>query len=133
MHLFLYGVLREGLGDWPFLAGIGPGRPAITSGVLFAIADPQGWYPAMRYGQGPGWSDVVGTLHEAGAVDLAAIDAFEGPEYTRRAIPVICAGELIWADAYLWAGPLHTVAPRIAHGDFARWLVETGHIPFCGQ
>ena len=25
MKLFLYGVLRPGLGDWPFLRGLGPG------------------------------------------------------------------------------------------------------------
>ena len=76
MQLFVYGVLREGLGDWPFLAGIGPGRAATTSGDLFAISDPQGWCPALRHGQGPGWGTVTGTLHDvesavaAGAASL---------------------------------------------------------------
>lgn len=130
MRLFFYGVLREGLGDWPFLAGIGPGRAATTSGALFAIADPQGWYPALRHGQGPGWTEVVGTLHDARGVDLAAVDAFEGADYARRPIPVRCAGETLGAEAYLWAAPLPPGAPPIAHGDFARWLAETGHAPF---
>jgi gamma-glutamylcyclotransferase (GGCT)/AIG2-like uncharacterized protein YtfP len=133
LRLFLYGVLREGLGDWPFLAGLGPGRPAQTSGDLFAIADPHGWYPALRHGQGPGWAEVVGTLHDAQAVDLAAVDAFEGPDYTRRRIPVWFAGETITADAYLWTAPFPAGALWIAHGDFARWLAETGLTPFGGQ
>lgn len=133
MHLFFYGVLREGLGDWPFLAGIGPGRSASASGDLFAIDDPRGWYPALRHGEGPCSSRVTGALHDAGSVDLAAMDAFEGPDYTRRAIPVEVGGETITADAYLWTAPLPPDAPRIAHGDFARWLAETGHTPFGRQ
>lgn len=133
MQLFVYGVLREGLGDWPFLAGIGPGRAATTSGDLFAISDPQGWCPALRHGQGPGWGTVTGTLHDARILDWAAVDAFEGPDYTRRPIPVRCGGETITAHAYLWTAPLPAGAPRIAHGDFARWLAETGRAPFGRQ
>ena len=126
MHLFVYGVLQEGLGDWPFLAGLGPGRPATATGALFAIADPHGWYPALLPGEGT----VVGTLHDARAVDLAAVDAFEGTDYIRRPIPVRCAGETLVAEAYLWAGALPPGAPQIVHGDFARWLAETGHKAF---
>lgn len=133
MQLFLYGVLREGVGTWPFLAGIGPGRMATASGALFAIADPAGWYPAMRQGQGPGWSGITGTLHDASNVDLSAVDAFEGADYARRPVPVCCEGETIMADAYLWAGPLPAGATPIAHGDFVRWLAETGHAPFAGD
>ncbi|MCL9999407.1 MAG: gamma-glutamylcyclotransferase [Erythrobacter sp.] len=126
MHLFVYGVLREGLGDWPFLAGIGPGRAASASGALFAIDDPQGWYPALVPGEGM----VSGALHPCDTVELAAVDAFEGADYARRPIPVQCAGEAIMAEAYLWAAPLPPGALPIPHGDFARWLAETGHPPF---
>ncbi len=133
MHLFFYGVLREGLGDWPFLAGIGPGRPARTSGALFAIADPDGWYPALLHDDGSEAAEVVGALHDAGGVDLAAMDAFEGPDYTRSAIPVQVGGETITAGTYLWTAPVPPGSPRIVHGDFARWLAETGHSPFGRQ
>lgn len=126
MHLFLYGVLREEVGSWPFLAGIGPGRAATTGGTLFAITDPQGWYPALL----PGAAIIVGKVHDAGAVDLAAVDAFEGPDYMRRAIPVNVAGQTVSAEAYLWTAPLPDGAPHIVHGDFVRWLAETGYTPF---
>lgn len=129
MHLFVYGVLREGLGDWPFLAGLGPGRAATTSGALFALPDLQGWYPALVPGEGM----VSGAVHDVGRIDLAAVDAFEGSDYTRRPISVQVAGETITAHAYLWTAPLPAGAPRIAHGDFARWLAETGHVPFGRQ
>ncbi|WP_285712543.1 gamma-glutamylcyclotransferase family protein [Erythrobacter oryzae] len=125
MLLFVYGVLREGLGDWPFLAGIGPGRTATASGALFAIPDPQGWYPALVPGEGT----VIGAVRDASRIDMAAVDAFEGADYARRPISVLCAGETIMAEAYLWTAPLPARAPRIAHGDFARWLAETGRAP----
>lgn len=128
-HLFVYGVLREGLGDWPFLAGLGPGRAATTLGALFAIDDPAGWYPALVAGEG----EVIGTVHDAQGVDLAAVDAFEGADYTRSPVAVQVAGAMISAEAYLWTAPLPADAPRIAHGDFARWLAETGGRPFAGR
>ncbi|WP_162290990.1 gamma-glutamylcyclotransferase family protein [Erythrobacter colymbi] len=128
MLLFVYGVLREGLGDWPFLAGIGPGRAATATGALFAIPDPHGGYPALVPGEGT----VTGAVHACAGVDLAAVDAFEGADYTRRPIPVRCGGETIMAEAYLWAAPLPPQAEPVAHGDFARWLAETGRSPYAG-
>lgn len=128
MHLFVYGVLREGLGNWPFLAGIGPGRAATATGALFAIPDPHGWYPALVPGEGT----VTGAVHACAGVDLAAVDAFEGADYTRRPIPVLCAGETVMAEAYLWTAPLAPQAEAVSHGDFARWLAETGRSPYAG-
>ena len=101
-HLFFYGVLREGLGDWPFLDGIGPGRPAKAHGRLFAIGTPQGWYPALLPGEGI----VHGACHSAGGADLAAMDAFEGADYERRPIAVDVGGLAHRADAYLWTSEL---------------------------
>jgi gamma-glutamylcyclotransferase (GGCT)/AIG2-like uncharacterized protein YtfP len=132
VHLFLYGVLREGPGTWPFLAGLGPGRPATTTGELFAIPDPHGWYPALRHGQSPGWRTIAGAVHRADDVDLAAVDGFEGADYERRAIPVRVQGETLRADAYLWAASLPADAERIGHGDFVRWLGETGRAAYAG-
>lgn len=125
MHLFFYGVLREGLGDWPFLAGIGPGRAATTRGTICAIPDPSGWYPALLPGDGV----VHGAIHARGGADLAAMDEFEGPRYRRQAVPVTVEGGTLAAEAYLWIDALPARAEPIAHGDFARWLAETGRKP----
>jgi gamma-glutamylcyclotransferase (GGCT)/AIG2-like uncharacterized protein YtfP len=125
MDLFFYGVLREGLGDWPFLAGIGPGRAASATGTIFAIPDPQGWYPALLPGDGV----VHGAVHAQGQADLAAMDAFEGPRYRRQAVPVMIAGATVMAEAYCWIDALPGGTEPIAHGDFARWLAETGRRP----
>ncbi|MEE4154430.1 MAG: gamma-glutamylcyclotransferase family protein, partial [Erythrobacter sp.] len=123
-----------GVGDWPFLAGLGLGAPATTTGALYAIPDPQGWYPALILTQARYAVSVVGTLHEAGAVDLAAVDAFEGAEYRRQAVPVDGwdgFGETV-AQAYVWTGDLPEGAEPIEHGDFVRWLAETGRSAFAG-
>jgi gamma-glutamylcyclotransferase (GGCT)/AIG2-like uncharacterized protein YtfP len=134
MRLFLYGVLRAGLGDWPFLAGLGPGSPATAAGELYAIPDAGGWYPALVLAQGHAATTVHGTNHAVGTVDLAAIDAFEGLDYARMAVPVDrgkgAAGTS--AHAYIWTSRLPDRALAIPHGDFVRWLAETGHAPFRG-
>jgi len=131
-HLFFYGVLREGVGDWPFLAGLGLGAPATVDGALFAIPDAGGWYPALVLTQARFATAIHGTLHDAGDVDIAAIDAFEGDGYARQTVEVDG-----WdgfgdtrAQAYIWTGELPDRAEPIAHGDFVRWLEETGRPAF---
>ena len=132
MYLFFYGVLLQGSADWPFLRGLGPGRPATTCGALYALPDPLGWYPALIPGEGSGAGVILGRVHEAGGIDLAALDAFEGAAYARRLVPVVVKGGSLWAEAYVWAMPLPLGAELIAHGDFPRWLTETGRAPYCG-
>jgi gamma-glutamylcyclotransferase (GGCT)/AIG2-like uncharacterized protein YtfP len=100
------------------LAGIGPGVPASARGSLYAVRNEAGAYPAMVAGEG----EVRGMLHEAGSVDLAALDVFEGAEYRRAEIEVE-GGQT--AQAYLWVGSTDGLEP-IAHGEFARWLRENG-------
>lgn len=143
-HLFFYGVLQDGLGpdggDWPFLAGLGLGAPATTTGALYAIPALSGqgettWYPALVLTQARYSTVVHGMIHEAGAVDLAAIDAFEGADYARQPVPVDGwdgYGETE-ADAYVWIADLPDGAERIAGGDFAQWLRETGRRAFSGE
>ena len=130
-HLFFYGVLREGVGDWPFLEGLGLGSPATTTGALFAIPAGPHCFPALTPTHALYSSIVHGTIHEAGSVDFAAIDAFEGADYTRMAIDVDG-----WdgfgdtrAEAYIWTADLPTSALPIPHGDFVQWLEETGNTP----
>ncbi len=126
-RLFFYGVLIAEVAPPPvqrLLAGIGSGRLATARGMLWAIDDPAGAYPAMTAGDG----FVKGVLHEAGAVDLDGLDAFEGAEYARTPITIQCNGEAVSAEAYLWIAPTDGLQP-IPDGDFARWLRESGRAP----
>ncbi|EAQ28375.1 hypothetical protein NAP1_12288 [Erythrobacter sp. NAP1] len=136
--LFFYGVLQDGLGpggqDWPFLKGLGLGAKASVHGSLFAIPDENGWYPALIPTQARLSSVVQGTIHDASGVDIAAIDAFEGPNYTRQPMPVDGwdgYGET-HADTYVWTAELPEGAEVIVSGDFKLWLETTGRKPFSG-
>lgn len=138
-HLFFYGVLQEGLGpdggDWPFLKGLGLGASATTLGALYAIPTPSGWHPALVLTQARYSTIVHGMIHEASHVEMGPIDEFEGPSYTRQAIPVDG-----WdgygdtqADAYIWTDDLPRDAELIASGNFAQWIEETGRKVYSGE
>ncbi len=137
-NLFLYGILQDGLGphegDWPFLKGLGQGCPATTRGALYGIPASDGWFPALIRAQGQTTAIIHGAIHEASAVDIAAVDAFEGSEYTRMAIPVEGgqARGVATAHAYIWTASLPEGAEPIAHGNFAQWLKESGRDPWSG-
>jgi gamma-glutamylcyclotransferase (GGCT)/AIG2-like uncharacterized protein YtfP len=138
MHLFFYGVLLGSVAEGTvreLLAGIGPGRPATTGGRLYAVPDVRGAYPVLV----PGAGVVHGMVHEAGGVDLDALDRFEGVdphepsagEYRRESREADVAGEgRVMADAYLYNRTIAADFVPIHHGDFARWLRETGTRPF---
>ena len=128
---FFYGVLREDVARWDFLEGMGRGFPARVRGLLYAIPSGSKWYPALLPVPTRDAVPVHGAVHEAGAVDLAAIDAFEGPDYARRALTIKGPDGAMTAELYVWISPLPAGAGRIAHGDFARWLKETGNTPLC--
>lgn len=137
-HLFFYGILQDGLGpgggDWPFLAGLGLGSPATTTGALYAIPGEGGWFPALVLTQARFSTIVHGAIHEASAVDIAAVDAFEGAEYTRTSVPVDGwdgYGET-QAHAYVWTAELPEGAVPIASGNFVQWLSETGNAAWSG-
>lgn len=126
-HLFFYGVLIADIAPPPvrkLLAGLGPGRPATVRGDLYGVDDPEGAHPAMVPGNGV----VKGVLHEAGSVDLAGLDAFEGADYARRPVVATCEDQDVAAEAYIWVAPTAGLAP-IADGDFARWLAQSGRPP----
>lgn len=128
-YLFFYGVLIAELAPPPvraLLAGLGPGVSATARGLLYAIDEPAGVHPAMVAGEGT----VRGMLHEAGGVDLAALDRFEGADYRREPVAVATEeGQEQSADAYVW---LRSTAALevIPDGDFARWLRESGKPAF---
>ena len=131
MQLFFYGVLREGVADWPFLKGLGLGAPATTMGVLYAIPSGEKWYPALIPTQARHAVPVHGTIHEASAVDLLAIDEFEGADYERQELAIDgwdgYGGTT--AEVYVWISDLPHGAVPIPHGDFVQWLEETGNKP----
>ena len=128
--LFFYGVLQPDLAEGAvaeLVAGLGPGMAAFTTGQLYAVTERGGWHPAMVYD--PSGAPVRGQLFDGGGVDIAALDAFEleGIDYDRRAIAVRPeGGHWTSAEAYCWRRPVEGLEP-IAHGDFARWLQETGN------
>jgi len=141
MFLFFYGVLLGSVAEGPvreLISAIGPGRPASARGDLYAVPDPCGWYPVLV----PGAGRVRGMVHEAGGVDVAALDRFEGVdpsdpmagEYRREELTVETDdGETLAAFAYLWnRAPTPELAP-IADGDFAGWLGLRGERSFTGR
>ena len=129
MNLFFYGVLMPELASGrmaELVALLDPGQLATVAGTLFAIADPEGHHPAMVAGP----DTVHGRLHRAGprfgAAELAEMDAYEGKDYARRAVEARLAdGTLLAGEAYVWLGPTARLSP-IPHGDFARYLSESG-------
>ena len=133
--LFFYGVLMPELATGrmaELVALLEPGLPATVDGKLFAIADLEGHHPALIPGEGT----VHGRLHQLGkhfgALELAELDAYEGVNYARQAVEAQRAdGTLETAEAYLWTGPTAGLA-AIPHGDFVRYLAESGAPPLPG-
>tara|TARA_Y100000991_G_scaffold110390_1_gene83155 strand:- start:162 stop:581 length:420 start_codon:yes stop_codon:yes gene_type:complete len=138
MRLFVYGVLIRELARGhaaELVAGLGQGMRAKAKGRLFALESAGGWYPVLL--PDPDGGEVRGFLHEADAVDWAAMDAFEnaheGPdaEYVRREIEVTSAdGARTRAFAYCYARGIPVDVEPIPDGDFAAWLRDTGRTAF---
>ncbi len=141
MRFFFYGTLWGGSGSAvarAVHARLLPGVTGTVEGTLYAIPDPQGWYPALvPFAEGGGEGVVHGFVHEAAPgfakADLAALDAYEGEEYRRRELAVSLAdGSAMVAQVYVWAGALPAGAEPIAEGDFAAFLHQRG-LKACGE
>lgn len=142
MRFFFYGTLLQGscnavaTGLHALLRPLGPARVA---GALFAIPDPDGWYPALLP------DDVgmtLGNVHETRehftSEDLSRMDAYEDydPVHPDRSLYIrseIALADGTSAQVYVWNRPLPEGAVRIAHGDFRRWLAEEGVPQFRGM
>lgn len=131
-ELFFYGTLLRHSPHHLARAAhrhLGEGRAAICAGALYAIPDPQGWYPALIAGPGI----VQGMVYPASAaLDLAQLDAYEGADYRRQTMMVRAGAAMIEAQAYVWAAPLPAGAQPIADGDFWGWLARKGFAAYGG-
>ena len=100
---------------------------------MFAVADQQGHYPVMVAGSGRVHGSLLPLGHDFSPAALAELDRFEGSDYQREPIRARTAdGCEHPADAYLWTLPLTPGLVPIPHGDFARYLIETGAPPLPG-
>lgn len=141
-RFFFYGTLLAGMETAltrRVHAHLQPLAPAQVRGQLVAIPDPDGWYPALL----PGPGRVKGMLYTArpsfSRATLGELDAYEGccprahagSEYRRAAIGArLEDGRYRAAQGYLYARPLPRGSRELPGGDFARWLEETGALPF---
>jgi gamma-glutamylcyclotransferase (GGCT)/AIG2-like uncharacterized protein YtfP len=95
-----------------------------AQGRLWAVPDPEGWYPALLPGEGR----VTGMLHRPLAIFdvamLAAMDRYEGEAYRRLPITVTLASGAVRAQAYVWQGALPAGAVALEDGDFAAFSRE---------
>ena len=126
---FFYGTLQRELARGEagrLVAGLGEGVVASVRGALFAIEDPHGCYPILMLG---GSRRVTGRVVDCPDDRrwLARMDAYEGGEYFRRRVRAHLAdGSAVWAEAYIFRRRFGAGFVPIAHGDFARFLTETG-------
>ncbi len=145
MRFFFYGTLMDG-SDNPVArrvhALLRPLGRGTVCGTIFAVPDPDGWYPALVSGDGL----VHGRLYEAadgfGEADLARMDAYEDCDpgnpgaslYNREVVRARAAdGTAHDAQAYLFNQPLPAGSRCIEDGDFPKWLSEQGGEPFRGR
>ena len=142
MRFFFYGTLLAGsssqiaLDVHRKLRALGP---ATVRGRLYAVPDPEGWYPILK----PGCRQVRGELYETSPEfrrsDLAALDAYEdfdpsdpsGSLYLRKKVTVVPGGGApVIANAYVFNRTLPAAARPIRQGDFPEWLSEIGFSSF---
>lgn len=133
MRLFVYGTLLDGLahGEAARLAeSLAPGVPAVVSGGLRLVEEPLGCYPVLV----PGTEGrVAGRIVECPDDPqwLADLDAYEGPDYRRwTVVAELQDGSEVEAAAYICLIAETDGLEPIPHGDFARFVTETGRKVF---
>lgn len=134
--LFFYGVLRPDLASGrmaELVALLGPAVPASVEGDLFAVASADGHYPVMVAGPGRVHGTLLPLRSGFSPAHLAELDRFEGDDYRRCPVRALLAdGSESTADSYLWCRPVAPDLIAIPHGDFARYLAESGATPLPG-
>ena len=140
-YFFFYGTLIGALGcpiAKALRGALAPCGPGSLRGALYVLDDPGGWYPALL----PGRSIVRGVLYQRTErfddALLTQLDAYEGcspvrSDYVRRSALVRRAGGgAVMAQVYWYQAELPKAARALAHGDFCRWIAQTGNRPFGG-
>ena len=138
--LFFYGVLRPELASGrmaELVARLAGAEPGSVPGRLYAILDARGHYPVIVDGEAG--ERVHGAIMRLGPDfdrdALAELDAFEGydpgnpgrSDYVRRRFAATASdGTGITVDAYAWNRAIAPGFVAIPHGDFARYLAESG-------
>ena len=144
--LFFYGVLQPGLVSGrmaELVAMLGDPRPATVAGLLYAVPDPAGHYPILIpcIGSQRVFGAVMFPGERFGPGELAELDAFErfdprapgASDYVRRSREAeLPDGTSMGADAYVWNRAIGTDFIPILHGNFERYLAETGACPLPG-
>ncbi|RVU04711.1 gamma-glutamylcyclotransferase [Novosphingobium umbonatum] len=126
---FFYGTLIAGGGNPAVelslsrLRPMGAGR---AQGLLFALDDPAGCYPAMVAGDGVVHGCLMARTPAFSAQDLMALDSYEGADYRRMAVMVHADGAMVRAWAYVWARPLPDDALPLPEGDFLAYVRASG-------
>lgn len=129
MRLFIYGTLLEGLARGEaarLMEGIGPGQPARVSGALHLVEEELGCYPVLVPSLD---GKVCGQIIECpdDPAWLADLDAYEGQDYRRWALVAeLENGGEEEVQAYVCILPEADSLPAIPHGDFARYVANTG-------
>jgi gamma-glutamylcyclotransferase (GGCT)/AIG2-like uncharacterized protein YtfP len=142
MQFFFYGTLQAG-SDNPVAqmvhALLEPLGAAQVAGALFAVPDPDGWYPALL----PGTDVVHGQLYRAAAgFDAAALDRMDAYEDYRPGDPagsLYVRGEAALLDRPGTAQVYHFNQPLLAgclplpSGDFRAWMAGSDKAAFAGR
>lgn len=146
MQFFFYGTLQAG-SENPVAQLVHtllePLGAAQVAGALFAVPDPDGWYPALL----PGADAVHGQLYRAGAgFDAAALDRMDAYEDYRPGDPagsLYVRGEAALlgggdegsgtAQVYRFNQPLLPGSLPLPGGDFRTWLAGSGKAAFAGR
>lgn len=110
MHtLFVYGTLMRGELSHHLLRGAERVGPATTAPrFTLHVVD---WYPGMADG---GTTAVRGELYRVPPALMAALDAYEGPDYARIEIPLSDG----FAEAYVMSASMASSLPVIPSGDW---------------
>lgn len=129
--LFVYGTLLTG-SETPANLWLEQRSCAIgetfVSGRLIAIPTQLGWYPALLPPRSTG-DRVRGMVMQLDfrPGDWRWLDAYEGDEY--RLAKLSAGVGRVWA--YRWKAAIPSGTRPIPHGDFLRWIGDTGRQPYC--
>jgi gamma-glutamylcyclotransferase (GGCT)/AIG2-like uncharacterized protein YtfP len=131
---FFYGTLIAGGGNPCVEAALSRLRmvgAAVAQGLLYALDDPDGCYPALLAGEGAVHGRLMALTPAFTADDLAALDAYEDADYRRERVMVRTGdGAAVLAWAYLWAQALPDGASPLPDGDFAAYLRASGRAAY---